>query len=254
MVGWYHSHPGYGCWLSGIDVSTQMMNQQFQEPWLAVVVDPVRTQASGELRARAAALTRVALMKCDYTASLWEIEALLTLPDLRNDSNIPINDAIKRRIPMDERDTTSPLPALRPAGKVEIGAFRSYPENYKPPDERPSEYQTIPLSKIEDFGVHAKQYYPLDVSFFKSSTDAALLEALWNRYWVAQLSASPLVASRDFAAGQISDIAGAALGRGSGDLHCILTTVAVRLPCFSEHGGVVRVLLQLRYMWYYITH
>ena len=23
IVGWYHSHPGYGCWLSGIDVKTQ---------------------------------------------------------------------------------------------------------------------------------------------------------------------------------------------------------------------------------------
>ena len=23
VVGWYHSHPGYGCWLSGIDVKTQ---------------------------------------------------------------------------------------------------------------------------------------------------------------------------------------------------------------------------------------
>ena len=29
-IGWYHSHPGYGCWLSGIDVSTQMLNQNFQ--------------------------------------------------------------------------------------------------------------------------------------------------------------------------------------------------------------------------------
>eukprot|EP01105_Mastigella_eilhardi_P017038 TRINITY_DN3916_c1_g1_i2.p1 TRINITY_DN3916_c1_g1~~TRINITY_DN3916_c1_g1_i2.p1 ORF type:complete len:191 (-),score=59.82 TRINITY_DN3916_c1_g1_i2:356-874(-) len=37
-IGWYHSHPGYGCWLSGIDVSTQLMYQQYQEPWLAVVV------------------------------------------------------------------------------------------------------------------------------------------------------------------------------------------------------------------------
>lgn len=36
-------------------------------------------------------------------------------------------------------------------------ACRTYPEGYKPPDEGPSEYQTIPLSKIEDFGVHAKQ-------------------------------------------------------------------------------------------------
>lgn len=39
-IGWYHSHPGYGCWLSGIDVSTQMLNQQFQEPFVAVVVRP----------------------------------------------------------------------------------------------------------------------------------------------------------------------------------------------------------------------
>ena len=36
-----HSHPGYGCWLSGIDVSTQLQNQQFQDPWVAVVVFPL---------------------------------------------------------------------------------------------------------------------------------------------------------------------------------------------------------------------
>ena len=22
VVGWYHSHPGFGCWLSGVDVRT----------------------------------------------------------------------------------------------------------------------------------------------------------------------------------------------------------------------------------------
>lgn len=38
VVGWYHSHPGYGCWLSGIDVATQKTNQMFQDPFLAVVV------------------------------------------------------------------------------------------------------------------------------------------------------------------------------------------------------------------------
>ena len=38
IVGWYHSHPGYGCWLSGTDVATQLTNQQHQDPWLAVVV------------------------------------------------------------------------------------------------------------------------------------------------------------------------------------------------------------------------
>jgi len=34
VIGWYHSHPGYGCWLSDIDAST---------PFVAIIIDPVRT-------------------------------------------------------------------------------------------------------------------------------------------------------------------------------------------------------------------
>ena len=49
MVGWYHSHPGYGCWLSGIDCQTQMTQQMFQEPFLAIVIDPHRTIAAGKV-------------------------------------------------------------------------------------------------------------------------------------------------------------------------------------------------------------
>lgn len=49
IVGWYHSHPGYGCWLSGIDVSTQMLQQSFSEPFLAVVIDPNRTISAGKV-------------------------------------------------------------------------------------------------------------------------------------------------------------------------------------------------------------
>ncbi|PRT53121.1 COP9 signalosome complex subunit 5 [Wickerhamiella sorbophila] len=49
IVGWYHSHPGYGCWLSGIDVTTQQQNQAYQDPFLAIVVDPVRTTTSGQV-------------------------------------------------------------------------------------------------------------------------------------------------------------------------------------------------------------
>ena len=77
--------------------------------------------------------------------------------------------------------------------QVELGAFRTYPQGYKPPDEGPSEYQTIPLSKIEDFGVHVKSYYPLSVSYFKSALDSHLLDLLWR----ARAPAASLVA-RDF--------------------------------------------------------
>ncbi|KAK9332432.1 JAB1/Mov34/MPN/PAD-1 ubiquitin protease-domain-containing protein [Lipomyces starkeyi] len=137
IVGWYHSHPGYGCWLSGIDVGTQSQNQQYQDPFLAVVIDPNRTIS---------------------------------------------------------------------AGKVEIGAFRTYPENYKPPGSQESEYQTIPLAKMEDFGAHASQYYALEVSHFKSSLDAKLLELLWNKYWISTLSQSALLTNREYASQQMLDL------------------------------------------------
>jgi len=118
-------------------VSTQSTHQEHEDPYLAIVVDPVRTMA---------------------------------------------------------------------AGKVEIGAFRTYPPNYKPPDAVASEYQSIPLDKIEDFGVHANQYYPLDVSFFKSSLDSHLLALLWNKYWISTLSSSPLIANRDYTIKSIKDL------------------------------------------------
>ena len=28
VVGWYHSHPGFGCWLSGVDMNTQQSFEQ----------------------------------------------------------------------------------------------------------------------------------------------------------------------------------------------------------------------------------
>jgi hypothetical protein len=66
----------------------------------------------------------------------------------------------------------SPPPLTHPAIKIFFIYFvRTYPKGYKPPDEEPSEYQTIPLNKIEDFGVHCKQYYALDVQYFKSAMD-----------------------------------------------------------------------------------
>jgi 26S proteasome regulatory subunit N11 len=43
VVGWYHSHPGWGCWLSGIDVNTQQSFEQLNNRAVAVVVDPVQS-------------------------------------------------------------------------------------------------------------------------------------------------------------------------------------------------------------------
>jgi hypothetical protein len=68
---------------------------------------------------------------------------------------------------------------------------------------------TTPLltSSCTWFSFCALQYYSLDVTFFKSSLDSHLLDLLWNKYWVNTLSASPLISNREFAAGQIADVA-----------------------------------------------
>lgn len=139
VVGWYHSHPGYGCWLSGIDVDTQSMQQQFQDPFLAIVIDPDRTVS---------------------------------------------------------------------AGKVEIGAFRTYPTNHKlQAGGEPSDgSQAIPLAKAAEFGAHAKKYYSLEVSHFKSTLDTHMLELLWHKYWVQTLSQSPLLTNRDYGSKQMLDL------------------------------------------------
>ena len=79
-------------------------------------------------------------------------------------------------------------------------------QGYKPPDEPASQYQTIPMNKIEDFGVHASSYYSLDISYFKSELDSHMLDLLWNKYWVDTLSSSPLLATRQLATGQMHDI------------------------------------------------
>jgi len=41
VVGWYHSHPGFDCWLSGVDINTQQSFEQLNQRAVAVVVDPV---------------------------------------------------------------------------------------------------------------------------------------------------------------------------------------------------------------------
>jgi len=149
VVGWYHSHPGYGCWLSGIDVNTQTLNQKYGDPFVAIVIDPVRTCASG---------------------------------------------------------------------KVEIGAFRTYPEGYTAPEamEWATRRRGVPSSKAEDFGVHRDRYYALDVSFFKSSLDSRNLDLLWNQYWVNTLSSSRLGDNRKLVAGQVGDIESALVAAEKG--------------------------------------
>lgn len=43
VVGWYHSHPSFGCWLSGVDINTQQSFEQLNPRAVAVVIDPIQS-------------------------------------------------------------------------------------------------------------------------------------------------------------------------------------------------------------------
>jgi COP9 signalosome complex subunit 5 len=63
------------------------------------------------------------------------------------------------------------------------------------------------LGKIEDFGVHCKNYYPLNISYFKSSLDSSILNFMWTTYWKNTLASNPLQANSQYLSSQVSDLA-----------------------------------------------
>eukprot|EP01029_Cantina_marsupialis_P017056 TRINITY_DN3831_c0_g1_i1.p1 TRINITY_DN3831_c0_g1~~TRINITY_DN3831_c0_g1_i1.p1 ORF type:complete len:314 (-),score=106.89 TRINITY_DN3831_c0_g1_i1:137-1078(-) len=42
-VGWYHSHPGFGCWFSQTDINTQMSFERLDPRAIGVVIDPIQS-------------------------------------------------------------------------------------------------------------------------------------------------------------------------------------------------------------------
>uniref|UniRef100_A0A7E4UZR9 COP9 signalosome complex subunit 5 n=1 Tax=Panagrellus redivivus TaxID=6233 RepID=A0A7E4UZR9_PANRE len=138
VVGWYHSHPGYGCWLSGIDVSTQALNQQFTEPFLAIVVDPTQTLSSG---------------------------------------------------------------------KVDLGAFRTFPEGESSNMTAAMPDKYIPMNKVDDYGHHSSRYYQLETSYYMSSMDTKLMKYFWNSYWVQAVSGNKLASITGYLSSQLKNIA-----------------------------------------------
>jgi 26S proteasome regulatory subunit N11 len=43
IIGWYHSHPGFGCWLSSVDMNTQKSFEQLNNRSIALVIDPIQS-------------------------------------------------------------------------------------------------------------------------------------------------------------------------------------------------------------------
>lgn len=140
FIGWYHSHPNYGCWLSGTDVFTQANYQMSPDPWLAIVIDPIQT------------ITRE---------------------------------------------------------RLSIGAFRTYPLNYVPPEElNANDEPDVPMKKIAEFGASYKRYYSLEVELFQNDLDNNIIESLWKKYWMSHLSSSPFYGNINYYQQNIEEVCG----------------------------------------------
>jgi proteasome lid subunit RPN8/RPN11 len=198
VVGWYHSHPGYGCWLSGIDVATQRLNQSHQDPFVAIVVDPHRTMSSG-------------------TVDIGAFRVLTTLPQTGNKSNNNSKNNINESSsssndnanlgtnhnddlgPNNSKNANSsesfektPSKKAKTSSSVPSNAKNSQSQQQKQtivsPHPKISISADIPSSKINDFGAHALEYYLLEVTVFRSSADDALLRTMKNSDWIATLA------------------------------------------------------------------
>ena len=62
------------------------------------------------------------------------------------------------------------------------------------------------MEKFEELGLHCHKYYKLETSFYKTKLDNHLLNQLWNEYWLATLSQSPLLGNTKEITKSILDI------------------------------------------------
>lgn len=135
LVGWYHSHPGFGCWLSGIDCNTQKLLQMTNKTFFALVVDPYRTLSNR---------------------------------------------------------------------KVEIGCFMCFQEGKG--SNTSNFYESIPLYKAEDFGIHASKYYKLEHNYFQSKFEAQIVKLIYKNYWIDTLSSNFLLTNDEYYTKQVEDM------------------------------------------------
>ena len=134
-VGWYHSHPGFGCWLSGIDCFTQKGMQMVNKTWFALVVDPYRTKSNR---------------------------------------------------------------------KIDFGCFRLY--NNEKSARKIQEFDSIPLNRAEEFGVHQRKYYRMPHYFFQSKFENNIVKLIYKNYWVDSLFSNALLVNEDYYQEKVEDV------------------------------------------------
>lgn len=134
-IGWYHSHPGFGCWLSGIDVTTERQLEMGYQTFFALVVDPYRTKSNK---------------------------------------------------------------------KIEFGCFRCYQKEET--NRLQQTFDSIPLKRAEEFGIHQSKYYRIPHEFFQSNFESQIIKLIYKNYWMETLCANALLVNDEFYKEKLNDV------------------------------------------------
>lgn len=83
VVGWYHSHPGFGCWLSSVDIDMQKSFEQQDPRCVAVVVDPIQSVKGRVVIEAFKLINQRALLSSTKTRQVTSVLGHLTKPTLK---------------------------------------------------------------------------------------------------------------------------------------------------------------------------
>ncbi|ORC89931.1 metallopeptidase, partial [Trypanosoma theileri] len=209
-IGWYHSHPGYTCFLSGTDVDTQQLSQSAQDPWLAIVVDPVRTIATGRLDMKAFRTFPEAYAEKLRGKQQQQEEEQEKQKQARHTNTSTTNNNSNNNNSMNTTGGGEWRRNMTSTTSAPIGGSNSHHHmnmNMNINNNSISISGSVPSERIREYGVHAHRYYELPITLVRSKNDEALLDRLWCRYWALTFMTNPLISNRYLMTQQIHQLA-----------------------------------------------
>ena len=88
--------------------------------------------------------------------------------------------------------------------KIDFGCFRMY-SNEKTARLNQA-FDSIPLNRANEFGVHQNKYYRMPHYYFQSKFESNIVKLIYKNYWVDSLCANALLVNEDFYQEKVEDV------------------------------------------------
>ena len=67
-------------------------------------------------------------------------------------------------------------------------------------------FDSIPLNRASEFGVHQNKYYRIPHYYFQSKFESNIVKLIYKNYWVDSLCANALLVNEDFYQEKVEDV------------------------------------------------